>query len=80
MRLILSKGNNIFNGEWLVGVGTVCITGKGTVMRRTLKEGEEMVVDARAVLALERTIEYDLELVSSPVVACSEARFVPRAI
>ncbi len=69
VRLILSKGNNIFNGEWLVGVGTVCITGKGTVMRRTLKEGEEMVVDARAVLALERTVEYDLELVSSPVAA-----------
>ena len=69
VRLILSKGNNIFNGEWLVGDGTACITGKGTVMRRTLKEGEEMVVDARAVLALERTIEYDLELVSSPVAA-----------
>jgi uncharacterized protein (AIM24 family) len=69
VRLILSKGNNIFNGEWLVGDGTACITGKGTVMRRILKEGEEMVVDARAVLALERTIEYDLELVSSPVAA-----------
>ena len=69
VRLILSKGNNIFNGEWLVGDGTVCITGKGTVMRRALREGEEMVVDARAVLALERTIEYDLELVSSPVAA-----------
>jgi uncharacterized protein (AIM24 family) len=38
-------------------------------MRRALREGEEMVVDARAVLALERTIEYDLELVSSPVAA-----------
>jgi len=68
-RLVLSKGNSIFNGEWLIGNGTVCITGKGTVVRRSLKEGEEMVVDARAVMALERSVGYDLEIQSSPLAA-----------
>jgi len=68
-RLVLSKGNSIFNGEWLIGNGTACITGKGTVVRRSLKEGEEMVVDARAVMALERSVGYDLEIQSSPLAA-----------
>jgi uncharacterized protein (AIM24 family) len=68
-RLVLSKGNSIFNGEWLIGHGTVCITGKGTVVRRTLKADEEMVVDARAVMALERSVGYDLEIQSSPLAA-----------
>jgi uncharacterized protein (AIM24 family) len=68
-RLVLSKGNSIFNGEWLIGNGTVCITGKGTVVRRTLKKDEEMVVDARAVMALERSVGYDLEIQSSPLAA-----------
>jgi uncharacterized protein (AIM24 family) len=68
-RLVLSKGNSIFNGEWLIGHGTVCITGKGTVVRRTLKAHEEMVVDARAVMALERSVGYDLEIQSSPLAA-----------
>lgn len=68
-RLVLSKGNSIFNGEWLIGHGTVCITGKGTVVRRTLKANEEMVVDARAVMALERSVGYDLEIQSSPLAA-----------
>ena len=68
-RLVLSKGNSIFNGEWLIGNGTVCINGKGTVVRRTLKKDEEMVVDARAVMALERSVGYDLEIQSSPLAA-----------
>jgi len=68
-RLVLSKGNSIFNGEWLTGQGTVCITGKGTVVRRTLKKDEELVVDARAVMALERSVGYQLEVQSSPLAA-----------
>ena len=47
---------------------------KGTVVRRSLKEGEEMVVDARAVMALERSVGYDLEIQSSPLAASSAAR------
>merc|ERR1712216_455845 len=60
-RLVLSKGNSIFNGEWLIG--------NGTVVRRTLKKDEEMVVDARAFMALERSVGYDLEIQSSPLAA-----------
>ena len=52
------------------GLCVLPVKGRSGV-RRTLREGEEMVVDARAVLALERTVEYDLELVSSPVGNCS---------
>jgi len=69
LRLVLSKGNSIFNGEWLVGDGTVCVTGKGTVMRHTLKANEEMVVDSRAVMALERSVGYSLEVATSPLAA-----------
>ncbi|OUS43086.1 mitochondrial biogenesis AIM24-domain-containing protein [Ostreococcus tauri] len=68
-RLVLSKGNSIFNGEWLTGSGTVCITGKGTVVRRTLKKDEELVVDARSVMALERSVGYELEVQNSPLAA-----------
>jgi len=69
LRLVLSKGNSIFNGEWLAGDGLVCVTGKGTVMRRTLKANEEMVVDSRSVMALERSVGYSLEVATSPLAA-----------
>lgn len=31
--LVFFKGNSIFNGEWFIGNGTVCINGKGIVVR-----------------------------------------------
>jgi uncharacterized protein (TIGR00266 family) len=68
LRLFLSNQNTIFMQK-LSGTGLACISGNGTVIRQDLEEGQEMVVDARAVCAFSKTIGYQLRLMSSPLAA-----------
>lgn len=68
IRLFLSNQNTIFMQK-LSGSGLACISGNGTVIRQDLLEGQEMVVDARAVCAFSKTIGYQLRLMSSPLAA-----------
>jgi len=68
LRLLLSRTQAFFMQK-LEGTGVVAITGNGTVIRRELKKGQDMVVDARAVMGFSKTIDYQLRLVSSPIAA-----------
>ena len=68
LRLFLSNQNTVFMQK-LVGKGIACITGNGTVIRQDLREGQEMVVDARAVVGFQKTMGYQLRMVSSPLAA-----------
>jgi uncharacterized protein (AIM24 family) len=64
LRLFLSNQNTVFMQK-LTGSGIACITGNGTVIRQDLKEGQEMVVDARAVVGFSKDIGYQLRMMSS---------------
>lgn len=66
LRLFLSNQNTVFMQK-LTGSGIACITGNGTVIRQDLKEGQEMVVDARAVVGFSKDIGYQLRMMSSAV-------------
>ena len=66
LRLFLSNQNTVFMQK-LTGTGIACITGNGTVIRQDLKEGQEMVVDARAVVGFSKDIKYQLRMMSSAV-------------
>jgi uncharacterized protein (TIGR00266 family) len=68
LRLFLSNQNTIFMQK-LTGTGIACISGNGTVIRQDLSEGQEMVVDARAVVGFSNTINYQLRMMSSPLAA-----------
>ena len=68
LRLFLSNQNTIFMQK-LSGSGIACISGNGTVIRQDLREGQEMVVDARAVVGFSNTINYQLRMMSSPLAA-----------
>lgn len=68
LRLFLSNQNTIFMQK-LTGTGIACISGNGTVIRQDLQEGQEMVVDARAVVGFSNTINYQLRMMSSPLAA-----------
>ena len=68
LRLFLSNQNTIFMQK-LTGTGIACISGNGTVIRQDLTEGQEMVVDARAVVGFSNTINYQLRMMSSPLAA-----------
>ena len=68
LRLFLSNQNTIFMQK-LTGNGIACISGNGTVVRQDLREGQEMVVDARAVVGFSNTIGYQLRMMSSPLAA-----------
>ena len=66
LRLLLSNKNTVFMQK-LTGSGIACITGNGTVIRQELKEGQEMVVDARAVVGFSKDIGYQLRMMSSAI-------------
>jgi len=68
LRLFLSNQNTIFMQK-LSGTGIACISGNGTVVRQELAAGQEMVVDARAVVGFSNTINYQLRMMSSPLAA-----------
>ena len=68
LRLFLSNQNTIFMQK-LTGSGIACISGNGTVVRQDLQEGQQMVVDARAVVGFSNTIKYNLRPMSSPLAA-----------
>lgn len=64
LRLFLSNQNTVFMQK-LTGTGIACITGNGTVIRQDLKEGQEMVVDARALVGFSKDVGYQLRMMSS---------------
>lgn len=66
LRLFLSSQNTVFMQK-LSGTGVACITGNGTVIRQDLKAGQEMVVDARAVVGFSKDIGYQLRMMSSAI-------------
>jgi len=68
LRLFLSS-QNTFIMQKLTGSGIACISGNGTVIRQDLRAGQEMVVDARAVVGFTKTMGYQLRMVSSPLAA-----------
>ena len=68
LRLFLSNQNTVFMQK-LSGSGVACISGNGTVIRQELKPGQEMVVDARAVVGFQNSIGYQLRMMSSPLAA-----------
>jgi len=52
------------------GDGTMFVNAGGTLMRKELAEGEEILIDAGSIVAFEKSVNYDLKCIGNCMMIC----------